>query len=84
MSTTIERFDGAPAGAPATAAACIVGSLKLGFVRAAAKLAALSNRSAANFSNDFVAAADTFAGTDLRNSVTGLASYFDMYNNNML
>ena len=51
--------------------ACVVGSVNAGFVNASAKTFAVSNRSAANFSNAFATAAVTFGGTDFRSSVTG-------------
>ncbi len=61
-------------GARAPTADSTAGSVYAGFVNASANFAALSNRSAANFSNDFAVAAATCGGTDYRNSVTGRAS----------
>ncbi len=51
-SPTLRRFQGPLAGARAADAACAVGNVNAGFVSASANFAALSNRSAANFSND--------------------------------
>ena len=69
----VSRFHGvAPATLPPSVAD-IPTSANAGFARASANFAALSNRSAANFSNDFATAAATFVGTDWRSLVTGAA-----------
>ena len=49
----------------------MVGTEKVGFASASANAPALSNRSAASFSNACASAAATFGGTDFLSSVTG-------------
>ena len=52
----------------------LVESMRGALVNAAANLAALSNRSAANFSNALAVVAATCGGTDFRNCVIALGS----------
>ncbi len=72
VTPNVNRCHMPPPRVPATAV-WLAGTANIGFVSASPNAAALSNRSAANFSNDLATAAVTFGGTDFRSSVTGVA-----------
>jgi hypothetical protein len=67
----LTSFQAPTADACATVAACAVDAVNAVLASASANSLALSNRSAANFSNDFATAAATLGGTAFRNLVTG-------------
>ena len=73
VAVTLTRFHGPRVGVSPTAAACVVGDVNARFVNASANFAAVSNRSAANLSNDLAVAAATWGGTDFLIFVTGSA-----------
>ena len=59
VAAILKRCHGPPTAAPATAVAWVTGIMNAGFASASANSFAVSNRSAANFSNDFAVAAAT-------------------------
>ena len=72
-STILVRSIAGRLGAAMPPGVAMVGKANVGVTSASPNFAALSNRSAANFSSALAVAAATFGGTDLRSSVTRCA-----------